>query len=118
MGQQKENAMSIDNLTFAEMKQIAAMFGQTSPAETAFEIGGMYLIRTVTYIISGRLVAVTAQEFVVEEAAWIADTGRYAGAVATGDFSEVEPYPPGRVIIGRGGLIDAAKIPKLPKVQK
>ena len=84
-----------------------------------WEIGKIYLIRTVTHIQTGRLVAVTPKEFVLEDAAWIADTGRFSGALASADFSEVEPFPKGRrVIVGRGALIDAVEIDKAPMVQK
>ena len=83
-----------------------------------FVIGAKYLIRTVTMIQTGKLVRVTQQELVLTDAAWIADTGRFSDALKSGDFSEVEPFPTGDVIIGRGGLIDACQISKLPKEQK
>lgn len=41
-----------------------------------WNVGANYLIRTVTMIDTGRLVDVGPQELVLEEAAWIADTGR------------------------------------------
>ncbi len=83
-----------------------------------WEIGANYLIRTVTMFNTGRLVAVTDQELVLEDAAWIADTGRFANAVKTAKFSEVEPFPDGKVIVGRGAVIDAVKITMLPREQK
>jgi hypothetical protein len=84
-----------------------------------WEIGKTYLIRTVTMIDTGRLVAVTPQELVLEDAAWIADTGRFALAVKTAEFDEVEPFPDGRrVIVGRGSVIDAVQIPSAPRTQK
>jgi hypothetical protein len=116
--------MNIDNLTYGELKQIAAMFQPQTRAQTRaqsdthWEIGRVYLIRTVTHIDTGRLVAVTPHELVVEDAAWIADTGRFADAIAKAEFGEVEPYPDGIVIIGRGALIDAVKISKTQRVQK
>jgi len=61
---------------------------------------------------------VTDEEFVIEDAAWIADTGRFADAIAKAEFGEVEPYPDGEVILGRGALIDAREIQKAPRVQK
>lgn len=85
---------------------------------SVWEIGANYLIRTVTMIDTGRLVAMTAQELVLEDAAWIADTGRFFDAVSKGQFNEVEPFPAGRVIIGRGAVIDAVKIETLPREQK
>jgi len=83
-----------------------------------WQIGKNYLIRTVTHIQTGRVVAIDDHEITVEDAAWIADTGRFSGALATAEFEEVEPFPEGQVIIGRGALIDAVQIPKLPMAQK
>lgn len=83
-----------------------------------WRIGGKYLIRTVTMIDTGRLVEVDDHELVLEDAAWIADTGRFTQAIAEGTFSEVEPFPNGRVIIGRGSIVDAVEIPTLPRKQK
>lgn len=109
--------MNIDELTFGQIKTLASMF--TPQADnSAWEIGANYLIRTVTMIDTGRLVAVTAQELVLEDAAWIADTGRFADAVEKCEFGEVEPFPAGRVILGRGAVIDAVKIKTIPRSQK
>jgi hypothetical protein len=86
---------------------------------SAWEVGKNYLIRTVTMINTGKLVAVTDQELVLEDAAWIADTGRFADALKdTKKFSEVEPFPDGKVIVGRGAIVDAVKITFLPREQK
>lgn len=83
-----------------------------------WEVGKNYLIRTVTMIDTGRLVWVGDQELVLEDAAWIADTGRFAQALSSGSFNEIEPFPAGHVIIGRGAVIDAVQIASLPRVQK
>ena len=83
-----------------------------------WEIGKHYLIRTVTMIDTGRLVAVTEHELVLEDAAWIADTGRFADALKSESFAEVEPFPDGRVIIGRGAVVDAVQITKAQRTQK
>jgi hypothetical protein len=72
-----------------------------------FVIGEAYLIRTVTMIYTGCLVALTPTDFVLEDAAWIADTGRFADALASGSLSEVEPYP-GSVIVSRAAYVDAS----------
>lgn len=109
--------MNIDDLTFGELKQINSLFGNAD--SHPYEIGANYFIRTVTHYFTGRLVAVHSQELVIEDAAWIADTGRYADAIKSGDFNEVEPYPNGRVIIGRGSVIDSWKAEfVLPREQK
>ena len=41
-----------------------------------------------------------------------------AGRPPLAEFAEVEPFPAGRVIIGRGSVVDAVKIPVLPRSQK
>jgi len=93
--------------------------GRTRVEASAWKIGGNYLIRTVTMINTGRLVGVTDQELVLEDAAWIADTGRFADALRDSKkFNEVEPFPEGKVIVGRGAIIDAVEIKLLPREQK
>lgn len=115
--------MKLDELTIGEAKRIAAMFGPTiseKPAEPycPWQIGKIYLIRTVTMIDTGRLVEVTPQELVLEDAAWIADTGRFAEALLSAKFGEVEPFPAGRVIVGRGSVVDAVEISEVQRSQK
>lgn len=56
-----------------------------------FQVGEAYFIRTVTYFATGKVKAVTGQFLVLEDAAWIADTGRFSDALAKGVMSEVEP---------------------------
>lgn len=88
-----------------------------SSAEHPFEIGKPYLIRTVTNYLTGKVVGVTQTEIVLTDAAWIADTGRFSDALKKSAFNEVEPFPDGEVIVGRGALIDACRITKLPREQ-
>jgi len=112
--------MKFDDLTIGEARQLASMFNPSSEVYVTgpWEIGKNYLIRTVTMIDTGKLVAVGPTELVLESAAWVADTGRFSGALQSCSFSEVEPFPEGRLIIGRGSVIDAIQITKLPKEQK
>lgn len=103
--------MKLDDLTIGEARELARMFATAAPAnDSHWEIGGTYFIRTVTHHLTGRLVTVTPHELVIKDAAWIADDGPFARAVASGEFSEVEPFPDGEVIVGRGSLIDAQKV--------
>ena len=71
-----------------------------------YTIGANYFIRTVTHHITGKLVEVGPHELVLLSAAWIADDGRFADALKAGTFAEIEPFPDGRVIVGRGSIID------------
>lgn len=82
-------------------------------------VGANYLIRTVTMTLTGCLAAVYDQELVLTSAAWIADTGRFADAFTTGKFDEIEPFPDGEVIVGRGAVVDAARwLWELPRQQQ
>lgn len=104
--------MNIEDLTIREARQLASMFSQpalVTDVTEPWEIGKNYLIRTVTMIDTGKLVAVGPQELVLESAAWIADTGRFTAALQTVTFSEVEPFPEGRLILGRGASLERIK---------
>jgi hypothetical protein len=103
--------MKLDELTIGEARELVCMFGGSPTAnDSHWEIGETYFFRTVTHHLTGKLVLVTPQELVIKDAAWIADDGPFSKAMETGEFSEVEPYPDGPVIIGRGSLIDARKV--------
>lgn len=93
---------------------------QVGSADSHWSVGKNYFIRTVTHHYTGKLVAVTPQELVLEEACWIPDDGRFTEAVKEGKFNETEPYPDGaKVIIGRGSLVDAVEVGfKIPRSQK
>lgn len=72
-----------------------------------WELGANYFIRTVTHHLTGKLIAVTDHELWLQNAAWIADDGRFHECLKNGTPSEVEPAPDGPVAVGRGSLIDA-----------
>lgn len=111
--------MNIEDLTLKQIKELISLLGpRLADDASAWEIGKIYLIRTVTMIDTGRLVQVTPNELVLEEAAWIADTGRFMQALEKAEFGEVEPFPSGRVIIGRGSIIDAVTIKATQRSQK
>ncbi len=86
--------------------------------DSHWQIGKNYFIRTVTMNHTGRLVKVTDKEIVMEDCAWIPDSGRFSEALAKGTYTEVEMFPKGQTIIGRSALIDAALITGLPMVTK
>lgn len=85
-----------------------------------YEIGENIFIRTVTCHYTGKLVAVFDRELVINNAAWIAEDGRFADAVKSGQFDEVEPYPDDEpVIINRDTVLDCKKVDwPLPRKQK
>lgn len=116
-GAKTRATMEIEKLTIGEAREIASLF-TGSQTSHPFEIGASYLIRTLSMIDTGRLVEVHPTELVLEDAAWIADTGRFADAIRKCEFNEVEPFPDGRVIVGRACIVDMVKITKSPRRQK
>ncbi len=112
--------MNIDELTIGEARKLAEVFTGSVKSDSHWRIGENYMIRTVTHINIGTLTAVTDKELVLQNASWIADTGRFEQAVKDGTLSEVEPFPDdAQVIVGRGALIDAVIwMHPLPRQQK
>lgn len=85
---------------------------------TAFVTGKSYFIRTATYHCTGRLIAIYPNELELEDAAFIADSGRFHDALKTGQFDEVEPFVE-NLIVSRSGIIDATPwTHELPRDQK
>jgi hypothetical protein len=69
--------------------------------------GAAVFVRTVTHNYTGRVVSVDDRWITLADAAWIADSGRWAEALARGTLSEVEPFP-GEVLVGVGAVVDVS----------
>lgn len=116
----KPNTISIDNVEYVrkdsvQKETIKPIYeGEFQP----FEIGAVYLIRTVTMIDVGRVVAASKQYIILEDAAWIASTGRFSDALKACKFNEVEPFPDGVVILSAGSIVDAVKVSTVQRSQK
>ena len=54
-------------------------------------IGKAFYFRTVTYHLTGRVKKIIGSLFLLEDAAWIADSGRFMNAIKEGTLKEVEP---------------------------
>jgi len=54
-------------------------------------VGEKFYFRTVTYHLTGRVKKVIGTILELENAAWIADSGRFMNAIKEGKLSEVEP---------------------------
>jgi hypothetical protein len=80
-------------------------------------VGNQILVRLVTHYHVGRVVEIGDGYAILEDAAWVASTGRFGDALATGTLDEVEPCA-GRVEIGLGAVVDAHPWPHtLPAVR-
>ena len=98
--------MEIDNLTVREIKHIQSLLKAPNEGGHPYRVGQNYFIRTVTHHYTGKLIKVTPKELVLEDAAWIADDGRFMNAIKEGKLNEIEPFQD-EVVIGRGAVLDA-----------
>ena len=114
----KPETIVLDEVKYVRADSVSTVEPVLTGDFNPFEIGAVYLIRTVTMIDTGRVIAANDKWIVLEDAAWIASTGRFADALKKCEYSEVEPFPDGRVIIGAGSIIDALKIKQVSRSQK
>ena len=68
-------------------------------------IGEKWFFRTVTYHLVGQIVKKVGQFFVLDNASWVADSGRFMNAIKDGKLSEVEPV--GRTMVNIDSITDA-----------
>jgi hypothetical protein len=113
--------IDIGTLTINEAREIAALVGAGNGAVAGapFVPGKAYFIRTVTHSYTGRCVRCGPQFVTLVDAAWIADTGRFADAMKSGEYTEVEPWPDGREInVGLGAICEFSEANQIPRSQK
>jgi len=98
--------MNINEMTIAEVRELKALMGDARQGEKhSIPVGEKVFIRTVTMHYVGRVRHVTDYDIVLDDASWVADSGRFGEALANGTLNEVEPYP-GHCIVARGGVLD------------
>ena len=80
-------------------------------------VGEKYFFRTVTYHLTGKVKKVIGNILELENAAWIADSGRFMQAIKDGVLKEIEPV--GRAYININSVTDFFPWKhKLPDTQK
>ena len=85
--------------------------------QTPFELGKKYLIRTVTYFSLGEVIAICGNFLVLQNASWVADTGRFQQALQNGELAEVELT--GTCYVNIASIVDAFPwAHELPSKQK
>lgn len=97
--------IQIDDATYEKIKDELPADQAGDVNELDDFIGVSLFIRTVTYHMTGRVVKRVGNLLELEDAAWIADSGRFADAIKTGELSEVEPV--GRAWVSLGAVVDA-----------
>jgi hypothetical protein len=79
-------------------------------------VGEKFYFRTVTYHLTGRVKRVVGNLLELENAAWIADSGRFMNAIKEGKLNEVEPV--GRAYVNIDTVTDIFPWKhKLPETQ-
>lgn len=99
-------------LTLADLRSLIAPQTETAPSTAPAAVdpldpmrGDQLIIRTVTMTLTGKVVAYSPTWIMLDSAAWIADSGRWANAIVDGTLSEVEPMGDG-VRVARAAIVD------------
>jgi hypothetical protein len=80
-------------------------------------IGKSFFFRTVTYHLIGKVTKVMGPFLQLNDASWVADSGRFMNAIKEGELNEVEPL--GKWNVNMNSVTDFGLwIHKLPKEQK
>ncbi len=76
-----------------------------------FKIGKSYFFRTVTYHLTGMVTAIVGKFLVLEDAAWIADSGRFNEFIkgTPNESLEVEPFYDHEVYLNVDSITDATE---------
>ena len=72
-------------------KEVLKALAKNGDYKDDFIIGEAVYIRTITHHQTGRVIALTKSFVVLDEAAWIPDSGRWMQAIESGKLEEVEP---------------------------
>lgn len=88
-----------------------ALNGSVKSSDIPFEVGEAYFFRTVTYHTLGKVKKIVGNFLVLEEASWVADSGRFnefinEGKVYESSSSEIEPLEVNPVI-SLSSIVDA-----------
>jgi len=87
-------------------------------AEHPYNVGDKLFIRAITFHYIGQIDKIYKKGFLLANASWIADSGRFYNALKDGELDEVEPYP-NKVFILFDSIVDITKwIHALPTMQK
>lgn len=85
--------MDIESLTLKQIKEITSVVGpKTLQPKMPLTVGENYFIRTVTNYYTGHLKSITGRWLTLDNASWIADTGRFHEFLRDGKCNEYESF--------------------------
>jgi len=96
--------IEISDETFLKIKQQLTEDDYKEIQSLQDMVGEKFFFRTVTYHMTGRVKKVIGKILELENAAWIADSGRFMNAIKEGKLNEVEPV--GRAYINIDTVVD------------
>jgi len=87
-----ERTVIISEETYQKLKDQLLKYEQYKEVNSLQDmVGEKFFFRTVTYHLTGKVKKVIGNIIQLEEAAWIADSGRFMQAIKEGKLNEVEP---------------------------
>lgn len=102
----------LKQLQDALLSQETSIVLKTEAKPVPFEIGKNYFIRTVTYHLTGQVVDIVGDFLVLDQASWIADSGRLNDSMKLGieknSSSEIEPFE-AKVYVNVTAIVDATE---------
>lgn len=96
--------IEISDETFEKIKQQLGEDSYKDITSLQDMVGEKFFFRTVTYHLTGRVKKVIGSIIEIENAAWIADSGRFMNAIKEGVLNEVEPV--GRAFLNINSVTD------------
>jgi len=114
--------MNTDELTLGQLKEIQKACGSSKRIRKdilPFKIGDVIIIRTVTLIDLGRVLAIGHDSITLTDGGWVASTGRFNEMLKTGALDEFERCDLPWFLVGRGAICDIFPwVHPIPKATK
>jgi hypothetical protein len=96
--------LEISDETYERIKAQLSNEEQKDISQMEDFVGEKLFIRTVTYHLIGKVEKIVGNFFVLSEASWIADSGRFMNAIKEGKLDEVEPI--GKAFVNINSIVD------------
>src|SRR3990167_8431007 len=110
-------SIEVSDEVYAKIKKIVPELDLKEIKSYEDLIGGKFFFRTVTYHAVGEVKAIVGRFAVLEQASWVADSGRFMNAIKDGELKEVEPV--GEMFLNLDTVVDFFPWKnKLPTEQK
>jgi hypothetical protein len=116
--------LNIDELTVKQIREIAKLAGCVTPPSRKqtplpFGVGDAIIIRTVTLIDLGRVIAIGRDFITMTDGGWVASTGRFSEMLKSGKLDEFERCDLPWFLVGRGAICDVFPWPyPIPKASQ